>query len=111
MEEATVRHDGMPPWIPRLLGLVVLTFLGTYALVWSLGRLRSLLLTLLLSFFISFALEPGVNFLAKRGLRRGLATSLVFASAVPRRAAVRSGHPASPGHRDGVAGIQRARLA
>ena len=82
MEEATVRHDGMPPWIPRLLGLVVLTFLGTYALVWSLGRLRSLLLTLVLSFFISFALEPGVTFLARRGWRRGVATGVVFSVSV-----------------------------
>ena len=82
MEEATVRHDGMPPWIPRLLGLVVLTFLGTYALVWSLGRLHSLLLTLVLSFFISFALEPGVTFLARRGWRRGVATGVVFSVSV-----------------------------
>ena len=76
------RHDGMPPWIPRLLGLVVLTVLGTMALIWSLGRLRSLLISLLLAFFISFALEPAVNFLAKRGWRRGVATSFVFALAV-----------------------------
>ena len=82
MEEATVRHDGMPPWIPRLLGLVVLTFLGTYALVWSLGRLHSLLLTLVLSFFISLALEPGVTFLARRGWRRGVATGVVFSVSV-----------------------------
>jgi len=82
MEETSRRHDGMPPWIPRLLVLLVLTVLGTLALLWSLGRLRTLLLTLLLSFFISFALEPAVNFLAKRGFRRGLATGLVFALAV-----------------------------
>ena len=82
MEETARRPDGMPPWIPRLLGLVVLTVLGTLVLLWALGRLRTLLLTLLLSFFVSFALEPAVNFLAKRGWRRGLATGLVFALAV-----------------------------
>ena len=82
MQETARRHDGMPPWIPRLLGLVVVTVLGTYALAWSLGRLRTLLLTLLLSFFISFALEPGVTFLARRGWRRGVATSFVFTLAV-----------------------------
>ena len=84
MEETASRNnnDGMPPWIPRLLGLSVVTVLGTLALLWSLGRLRSLLLTLLLSFFISFALEPAVNFLAERGWRRGLATGVVFAFAV-----------------------------
>ena len=36
---------------------------------------------MLLSLFASFALEPGVDFLARRGLRRGLATSVVFAAA------------------------------
>ena len=82
MEETPGRQDGMPAWVPRLLGLVVLTTLGTLALMWSLGRLRSLLLTLLLSFFISFALEPGVDFLARRGWKRGLATGCVFSLAV-----------------------------
>ena len=82
MEDTARRHDGMPPWIPRLLAMVLFTVLGTLALLWVLGRLRTLLLTLLLSFFISFALEPAVNFLAKRGWRRGLATGVVFALAV-----------------------------
>lgn len=82
MEETRSHNDGMPPWIPRLLGLVVLTVLGTLALLWSLGRLRSLLIALLLSFFLTFALEPAVDFLARRGWRRGLATGVVFAAAV-----------------------------
>lgn len=82
MEGVPTRQDGMPPWIARLLALVVVTVLGTLALVWALGRLRSLLLALLLSFFISFALEPGVTFLARRGWRRGLATGVVFSLAL-----------------------------
>ena len=41
-------------------------------------RLKGLLLILLVSVFISFALEPAVNFLAQRGWRRGAATGLVF---------------------------------
>ena len=73
------KHDGMPSWIPRVIVLVVLAFLGTYLLVWSVIRLRGFLLALLLSLFASFALEPGVDFLARRGWRRGLATSVVFA--------------------------------
>ena len=84
------RPDGMPPWIPRVIGMVVLAFLGTYLLLWSVIRLRSFLLTVLLSFFAYFALEPGVAFLARRGWRpgdkrgwpRGWATSVVFAVAV-----------------------------
>lgn len=73
--------DGMPSWVPRLLGLIVATILGTLAVLWLLGRLQSLLITILLSLFISFAFEPAVFFLAKRGWRRGLATALVFAVA------------------------------
>ena len=76
------RTDGMPPWIPRVIVMVVLAFLGTYLLLWSVIRLRSFLLTVLLALFASFALEPGVDFLARRGWRRGLATSLVFTVAV-----------------------------
>lgn len=73
--------DGMPSWVPRLLGLIVATILGTLAVLWLLGRLQSLLITILLSLFISFAFEPAVFFLAKRGWRRGVATALVFAVA------------------------------
>ncbi len=69
----------MPSWIPRVIVLVVLASLGTYMLVWSIIQLRGFLLAVLLSLFASFALEPGVDFLARRGWRRGLATSLVFA--------------------------------
>ena len=76
------RTDGMPPWIPRVIVMVVLAFLGTYLLLWSVIRLRSFLLTVLLALFASFALEPGVDFLARRGWRRGVATSLVFTVAV-----------------------------
>ena len=84
------RSDGMPPWIPRVIVMVALAFLCTYLLLWSVIRLRSFLLTVLLSLFASFALEPGVDFLARRGWRpgdergwpRGWATSVVFAVAV-----------------------------
>lgn len=68
----------MPPWMPRLLLLVVFTFLGTWAAVWVLGKLRGLLITVLLSVFVSFALEPAVQYLARRGWRRGVATGMVF---------------------------------
>lgn len=78
----SAHQDGMPPWIPRALILAVITVLGAFALVWMVGRLISFLLVLLLSLFISFALEPGVNYLTKRGWRRGLATGAVFSLAL-----------------------------
>jgi predicted PurR-regulated permease PerM len=70
--------DAMPPWIPRAL---VWFFGGVVTLVvgaWLLGRLRDLIITLLIALFISFALEPAVNALAARGWRRGTATGVVF---------------------------------
>lgn len=68
----------MPPWVPRaiamaLLGVVVL-FVSYRLFLW----LRSLLLMLLIAFFVSLAVEPAVNALARRGWRRGLATTVVF---------------------------------
>jgi predicted PurR-regulated permease PerM len=49
---------------------------------WLVIRLRSLLVMLLISFFLSFALEPPVNRLAGLGWRRGLGTAAVFAAIV-----------------------------
>jgi predicted PurR-regulated permease PerM len=69
---------GMPPWLPRA---IVLFWLGYAALQLAEGLLsaiRSLLITLLVSLFLSFAMEPPVNRLAQRGWRRGAATGLVF---------------------------------
>ena len=71
-------RDAMPRWVPRAL---ILFFGGVVILVttyWLIGELRGLLIMLLISLFLAFALEPAVNFLARRGWRRGLATGLVF---------------------------------
>jgi predicted PurR-regulated permease PerM len=70
--------DSMPRWLPRAIGLVfagvVLLAAGSYLLT----RLHELLLTLVVSLFLSFALEPAVDSLARRGWRRGSATALVL---------------------------------
>jgi predicted PurR-regulated permease PerM len=42
------------------------------------GRVRGLLATLVISMFLSFAMEPAVQWLARRGMRRGFGTWLVF---------------------------------
>lgn len=68
----------MPPWLPKafvLAGAVVLAFMAG---LWLLERLRELLLLLLISLFLAFAIEPAVNWLARRGWRRGLATGAMF---------------------------------
>ncbi|WP_141575541.1 AI-2E family transporter [Actinomadura sp. WMMA1423] len=77
-ERAAERSHRMPPWLPRAFALAgggVLVFLAT---LWLLERLRDLLLLLLISLFLAFAIEPAVNWLASRGWRRGAATAVMF---------------------------------
>jgi predicted PurR-regulated permease PerM len=69
---------GMPAWVPRA---IIFFWLGYAVLRIAEGLLtamRGLLITLLVSLFLSFAMEPAVNRLARRGWRRGSATALVF---------------------------------
>jgi predicted PurR-regulated permease PerM len=69
---------GMPRWVLR----AIITFWAGLVLLWVLRgvlhALRGFLVTLLVSLFLSFAIEPAVNALARRGWRRGAATGLVF---------------------------------
>jgi predicted PurR-regulated permease PerM len=70
--------DVMPRWVPRAIALF---FVGAAAFLvgrWLVAELASLLITLLMSLFLSFAIEPAVNHLAARGWRRGTATWVVF---------------------------------
>jgi predicted PurR-regulated permease PerM len=69
---------GMPPWIPRLVGIIAVLCIGLFFAFQVVRALRELLVLLLISLFLSIALEPGVNFLASKGWRRGLATGLIF---------------------------------
>ncbi|MCJ7725327.1 MAG: AI-2E family transporter [Acidimicrobiia bacterium] len=71
---------GLPGWVPRLLLMVFGTIVGLWAAYHVLGRLRGLLILLAISLFLSIALEPGVNFLARKGWRRGIATGALFLS-------------------------------
>lgn len=70
--------DRMPTWIPRLLLLTVLTFFAAYAGFSLFRRLRDLFVWLAAALFLSFALEPAVNWLVQRGWRRGAASALVL---------------------------------
>jgi predicted PurR-regulated permease PerM len=84
-EEPTLRareREPMPGWVPRAM---LLFFLGVAALAttyWLFLRLRGLIVILLVSLFLAFALEPAVNFLDRRGWRRGTATGVVFVGLV-----------------------------
>ena len=71
--------NGRPPRdvVFLLVGAAVL-----YVAFWLAVRLRSLLVMLLISLFLAFALEPAANLLARRGWRRGLATAAVFVALI-----------------------------
>ena len=69
----------MPPWLRRAIVLLLLGAAALYIGFWLAGRLRSLIVMLLVSLFLAFAMEPAANYLARRGWRRGLATATVFA--------------------------------
>ncbi len=91
-QNATTRQSGLPtlesmerelpPWIGALLWRIVLTVLLTAGALWAAWQLRSLLLALVVSLFLSFAFEPAVAALARRGWPRARATGVVLASAV-----------------------------
>ena len=79
-------RETMPGWVPRAIFLFMVGIATLFILRWLMVELQSFLLILVSSLFLSFALEPAVNWLANHGLRRGLATGLVmlggFAAAV-----------------------------
>ncbi|WJV45777.1 AI-2E family transporter [Streptomyces flavofungini] len=74
------RGTGMPRWLPRAmvlaLALVACFQLGS----WAFHQLTGLLINILIAFFLALAVEPAVSWMAARGLRRGLATAIVFLS-------------------------------
>lgn len=61
----------------RLLGLVAI-LVGAYAAIVVIRALQATLLMLLVALFLSFAMEPAVQWLARHGWRRGAATGAVF---------------------------------
>lgn len=74
-----VRVIRSEPWLTpfRLLALIGV-LLGAYAVLMVVRALRPILVMLVVSLFLSFAMEPAVQYLGRRGWRRGLATMVVF---------------------------------
>ncbi|MFB7382987.1 AI-2E family transporter [Kitasatospora purpeofusca] len=69
---------GMPRWLPRAM-VLALVLVGVFQLAdWAFHQLIDLFVMLLVSFFLSLALEPAVDRMAARGVRRGIGTFLVF---------------------------------
>ena len=69
----------VPAWVKRAIVWFWLGALATFYAVGVARALRTLLVMLLVSLFMAFALEPAVNAMARKGVRRGLGTAIVFA--------------------------------
>jgi predicted PurR-regulated permease PerM len=71
--------DPLPPRVGRrLLFVLVGAALVVLLIVLLFDNLREFFEIILLSLFLSFAIEPAVNWLARHGWRRGLATGAIF---------------------------------
>jgi len=73
-----VTTNQMPKWVPRAIVLFWLGFLAALVTRELFHQLSNFLLLVLISIFLAFAIEPGVNRLAKRGWRRGSGTLLII---------------------------------
>ncbi|MFI9626196.1 AI-2E family transporter [Streptomyces sp. NPDC052042] len=68
----------MPVWLPRAMVLALALYACFQLGSWAFHQLVGLLINVLISFFLALAIEPAVGRMAARGMRRGLATFLVF---------------------------------
>ena len=72
----------MPPWTIRAIALFWLGLIVIWVLQRLFESLSGFLVTVLISFFFSFALEPAVNWLERVGFRRGIGTVIMFVMAL-----------------------------
>jgi len=70
----------MPGWVKRAIVWFWLGGLAVFYLVGVVRALSTLLVVLLVSLFVAFALEPAVNRMEHRGIRRGIGTAFAFAA-------------------------------
>ncbi|MFH8775525.1 AI-2E family transporter [Streptomyces sp. NPDC085866] len=76
--DAAAPGGRMPRWLPRAM-VLALALIASFQLgSWAFHQLTGLLINILIAFFLALAIEPAVSWMAARGMRRGLATFLVF---------------------------------
>ncbi|WP_416967462.1 AI-2E family transporter [Streptomyces sp. 4F14] len=77
-DSGPARGERMPRWLPRAM-VLALALVGVFQLgTWAFHELLGLLINILIAFFLALAVEPAVSWMASYGMRRGLATFLVF---------------------------------
>ncbi|MET8451347.1 AI-2E family transporter [Streptomyces sp. NPDC005209] len=78
VEGAAAPGARMPRWLPRAMVLALALVAAFQLGSWAFHQLTGLLINILIAFFLALAIEPAVSWMATRGMRRGLATFLVF---------------------------------
>ncbi|GAA0463883.1 AI-2E family transporter [Streptomyces stramineus] len=68
----------MPRWLPRAMVVALALFACFQLASWAFLQLIGLLINILIAFFLALAIEPAVARMSAHGMRRGLATGLVF---------------------------------
>ncbi|MFJ2914358.1 AI-2E family transporter [Streptomyces sp. NPDC087228] len=68
----------MPAWLPRAMVFALALYACFQLGSWAFDQLIGLLINVLIAFFLALAIEPAVGRMSARGMRRGLATFLVF---------------------------------
>lgn len=75
---AVFGQDRLPRWFWRAVLAVAISVAGFLLVRGAVAKLNDLLVMLGIALFLSFAVEPAVNFLVDRGWRRGRATLVCF---------------------------------
>ena len=79
VDEVTAgRWDLLRAWFPVLVMLAILITFVVMSTLFVVPRIAQLASWIIIAFFLSLALEPAVNWFARRGWRRGVATGLVM---------------------------------
>ena len=68
----------LPPWSAHAFVVFILLVLVTWAATTLFGRVRYLMWWGLVAAFLYFAMAPAVDWLVRKGLKRGLATGVVM---------------------------------
>lgn len=71
-----------PRWVWKAIGIFWIGYLIAVRVDSLVDRLYGLFVLLLVALFLSLAIEPGVNRLARRGWRRGTATAVILVGVV-----------------------------
>jgi predicted PurR-regulated permease PerM len=65
-------------WLPRLALAVLVILVVGFGAQWIFSSTANFLLTVVMSFFVAFALLPAVQYLTRRGWKRGAAAGVVM---------------------------------